>query len=114
MLQKRAQSIPRIKLRRKSWFSLEKIEFFRFSIFFVAVFAGEGPFIGSYRQKNFFLKMIKTTSRHQIWQLLVENRIFSNFFPESGSGKRFQDLGMRAIDSPHKIRGNRVIFRKNF
>ena len=32
----------------------------------------------------------------------------------SASGKHFQDSGMRAIDSPHKIRGNRVIFRKKF
>jgi len=35
-------------------------------------------------------------------------------FPESGSGKRFQGSGMRAIDSSHKIRGSRVIFRKKF
>jgi hypothetical protein len=27
----------------------------------------------------------------------------TQFFPESGSGKHFQDEGMHAIDSPHKI-----------
>src|SRR5690349_3325030 len=37
-----------------------------------------------------------------------------SYFPESGSGKRFQASGMHAIDSSHKIRPNRVIFEKNF
>ena len=33
-------------------------------------------------------------------------------FPESRSRKHFHASRMRAIDSPHKIRGNKVIFRK--
>ena len=37
-----------------------------------------------------------------------------HLFPESGSRKRFHNSRMRAIDSPHKIRGNRVIFTKKF
>ena len=36
----------------------------------------------------------------------------SHFPPKSGSGKRFQSSGMRAIDSPHKITPIEVIFRK--
>jgi hypothetical protein len=35
-------------------------------------------------------------------------------FPESGSRKHFHNSGMSAIDSPHKIRGSKIIFRKNF
>ena len=35
-------------------------------------------------------------------------------FPESGSRKHFRAMGMRGIDSPHKIRGSRVIFKKFF
>ena len=55
MLRKRAQSIPRIKLRRKSWFSLEKIEFFRFSIFSWQYSQGKGRLLGVI-VKNFFSK----------------------------------------------------------
>src|SRR3569833_2186520 len=32
-----------------------------------------------------------------------EIRFKTQFFPKSGSEKHFQDSGMRAIDSPHKI-----------
>ena len=35
-------------------------------------------------------------------------------FPESGSRKRFHTLIMRAIDSSHKIRPRKVLFRKFF
>ena len=35
-------------------------------------------------------------------------------FPESGSRKRFHALGIRAIDSPHKIRPRRDFSEKNF
>src|SRR5688572_11803638 len=34
-------------------------------------------------------------------------------FPESGSGKHFQDSGMRGIDFSHKITPIKVIFFKN-
>ena len=33
--------------------------------------------------------------------------------PESGSGKHFQDSGMRGIDFSHKITPIKVIFKKN-
>ena len=51
--------------------------------------------------------------------LIQENRSVFDFrfnthtyFPESGSGKRFQASGMRTIDSSHKISPHRVIFEK--
>src|SRR3569833_814013 len=34
------------------------------------------------------------------------------YFPESGSRKRFQGSGMRAIDSPHKITPRRSLVNK--
>ena len=86
-----------------------------------------GPLWSKIWQKNFFLKndpitpnfmrgidcahsqTLKTLPWPWFRETLAKNAIF-DFFPESGSGKRFQGLGMRAIDSPHKIRGNRVIF----
>ena len=34
-------------------------------------------------------------------------------FPESGSRKHFQDSGMRAIDSPHKITPRGLLVKKN-
>jgi hypothetical protein len=36
----------------------------------------------------------------------------TQFFPESGSRKHFQDSGMRTIDSPHKITSYGVVFEK--
>ena len=37
-----------------------------------------------------------------------------NFFSESGPGKHFQDSGIRAIDSPHKITPYGSFLEKNF
>ena len=37
-----------------------------------------------------------------------------SYFPESGSGKRFQAPGMRAIDSPHEITPKNMILREKF
>ena len=37
-----------------------------------------------------------------------------SYFPESGSGKRFQAPGMRAIDSPHEITAKNMILRGKF
>jgi hypothetical protein len=36
----------------------------------------------------------------------------TQFFPETGPWKHFQDSGMRAIDSPHRITSIGAIFRK--
>src|SRR3569623_1000971 len=36
------------------------------------------------------------------------------YFPESGSGKRFQASGMRAIDSPHEITTRNMILSEKF
>src|SRR4051794_37798764 len=37
-----------------------------------------------------------------------------SYFPESGSGKRFQASRMRAIDSPHEITPRNIILREKF
>src|SRR3954465_4963214 len=37
-----------------------------------------------------------------------------SYFPESGSGKRFQASGMRAIDFPHEITPRNMILREKF
>ena len=39
---------------------------------------------------------------------------YTNFFPESGSRKHFQDSGMRAIDFPHEITPRNMILRQKF
>src|SRR3954465_15409465 len=39
---------------------------------------------------------------------------YTDSFPESGSRKRFQGSGMRAIDSPHEITLRNMILREKF
>src|SRR6202012_342360 len=39
---------------------------------------------------------------------------YTDSFPESGSRKRFQGLGMRTIDSPHEITPRNMILREKF
>ena len=57
-------------------------------------------------------KLLENLFSSETWFIFVS--VYISPFPESGPGKHFHAVGMRAIDSPHKIIPIGIISGKNF
>jgi hypothetical protein len=114
-----AQSIPHLEKPKNRRFSHKnpKTFDFRFNTSISSLNQGQGSVFTVRECAQSISRLEKPKNRrfsHKNLKMFDFRFNTPTTFPESGSGKRFQGSGMRAIDSSHKIRGSRVIFRKKF